>query len=96
MANGGNITYGIKLKVDSTDLTTVKSQIDNLLKTYSSMGDFRKTTGMDFSQIKDHFSNLNTSFGEVSKGVKTIGQAFNESYNMKLGTLNFSKFNEEI
>ena len=95
MANR-NITYGVKLKVDSTDLNSVNNQIADLLKTYNSMGDFGKKFGMNFKQIKEHFSEMGTSFTEVQKGVQSIGEAFSKSYNSKLGTVNFKEFNEEI
>ena len=95
MANR-NITYGVKLKVDSTDLNSVNNQITDLLKTYNSMGDFGKKFGMNFKQIKEHFSEMGTSFTEVQKGVQSIGEAFSKSYNSKLGTVNFKEFNEEI
>lgn len=96
MANGGNITYGIKLKVDSTDLNSVNTQVLDMLKTYSSIASFGKKTDMNFKQIKEYFTGMGTSFTEVQQGVQSIGEAFEKSYNPKLGTVNFKEFNSEI
>ena len=53
MANGGNITYGIKLKVDSTDFGSVKKQLEDLVKTYSTMGTLSKETGLSPKKLKE-------------------------------------------
>ena len=96
MANGGNITYGIKLKVDSTDLNSIKNQLNDLVNIYSSMGSLSKASGINFKDLNANFKNIGTSFKEVQGNITKVRDAFNASFNTRLGTLNFESFNKAL
>ena len=96
MSNGGNITYGIKLKVDSTDLNSIKNQLNDLVNIYSSMGSLSKASGINFKDLNTNFKNIGTSFKEVQGNITKVRDAFNASFNTRLGTLNFESFNKAL
>lgn len=96
MANGGNITYGIKLKVDSTDFGSVKKQLEDLVKTYSTMGTLSKETGLSPKKLKEQFDAQNTSFKEIQNNIQKVYTSFTSSFNNKMGALDFSKFNHSL
>ena len=63
---------------------------------YASMGTLSKASGMNFKDLSTNFKNIGTSFKEVQGNITKVRDAFNASFNTRLGTLNFESFNKAL
>ena len=79
--SGGNITFGVDFKVDSSNLNKIKSELQNI----------QKLTVKDLVP-----GSSKTDLDSLTKSAKELESALNKAFNTNLGTLNVSKFNEEL
>ena len=84
MANGGSINYTVKYNIDKTGLNQMKASLQEILNL--TQGDLikinSKATKEDLKQLQD--------------AAKAVGSALERAFNPNLGTLNVSKFNQEL
>lgn len=87
MANGGSIKYTVGFNVDKSGLNQLKASLQEL----------KQMTAADLIKINPGFAN--TAQAEIQKIRGSIGEletALNKAFNTNLGTLNISKFNQEL
>lgn len=82
--NGGSINYTVKYNIDKTGLNQMKASLQEILNL--TQGDLikinSKATKEDLKQLQD--------------AAKAVGSALERAFNPNLGTLNVSKFNQEL
>ena len=84
MANGGSIKYTVGFNVDKSGLNQIKASLQEL----------QNLTHADLKMV-----NANATNGELEKIKKTakeVESALERAFNPNLGTLNISKFNQEL
>ena len=84
----GDITFGVGFQVDKTGLQQVQQQLQQLqsgLKT----NDIAKINNQSLDQAKKTLTQIQSTAIDVEK-------AMNKAFNLKLGTLNLSKFQAEL
>ena len=87
MANGGSIKYTVGFNVDKSGLNQLKASLQEL----------KQMTAADLIKINPGFAT--TAQAEIQKIRGSIGEletALNKAFNTNLGTLNISKFNQEL
>ena len=84
MANGGSIKYSVGFNVDKTGLNQMKASLQELLN----------LTHQDLIKInsKATVEDLN----KIKASAKSVESALEKAFNPNLGTLNVSKFNQEL
>ena len=85
MANGGRIDYTIGFKVDQSGLNQIKANLTSIQQ--GSTKDFVGLKGLQDADKK---------LIEIKKTASDVEAALNRSFNSNLGTLNISKFNQEL
>ena len=82
--NGGSINYTVKYNVDKTGLNQMKASLQEILNL--THGDLIK---INSKATQDDLKKLQDS-------AKAVGSALERAFNPNLGTLNVSKFNQEL
>lgn len=85
MANGGRIDYTVGFKVDQSGLNQIKANLASIQQ--GSTKDFIGLKGLQDADKK---------LIEIKKTASEVEVALNRSFNSNLGTLNISKFNQEL
>ena len=85
MANGGRIDYTVGFKVDQSGLNQIKANLASIQQ--GSTKDFIGLKGLQDADQK---------LIEIKKTASDVEVALNRSFNSNLGTLNISKFNQEL
>lgn len=87
MANGGNIRYSVNFDVNKTGLNEIKASLQEI----------QKLTAQDLMKINN--TSLSVAQQDLEKlkvSVKQLDGALDKAFNSDLGTLNVSKFNQEL
>lgn len=84
MANGGSIKYSVGFNVDKTGLNQMKASLQELLN----------LTKQDL--IKINGKATDAELDKIKKSAKEVESALERAFNPNLGTLNVSKFNQEL
>lgn len=85
MANGGRINYTVGFNVDQSGLNQIKS----------SLASIQQGTTKDFVGLKG-LQDADKKLTEIKGTAAEVEAALNRSFNSNLGTLNISKFNQEL
>lgn len=85
MANGGRIDYTVGFKVDQSGLNQIKANLTSI----------QQGTTKDFVGLKG-LQDADKKLIEIKKTASDVEAALNRSFNSNLGTLNISKFNQEL
>lgn len=85
MANGGRIDYTVGFKVDQSGLNQIKANLTSI----------QQGTTKDFVGLKG-LQDADKKLVEIKKTASDVEAALNRSFNSNLGTLNISKFNQEL
>ena len=87
-ANGGNIRFGVDFNVNKSGLNQLKASLQEIQKlTVESV--------VNLDDKLDMTKAVN-SLNQVKATAKEVEQALNRSFNQKLGTVNVTKFNQEL
>lgn len=88
MANGGRIDYTVGFKTDKSGLNQLKSSLQEI----------KALTAQDLMKIGGHndIKRAETELDSLKKSIKEIDGALERAFNADLGTLNVSKFNQEL
>lgn len=87
MANGGNIRYSVNFDVNKTGLNEIKASLQEI----------QRLTAQDLMKINN--TSLSVAQQDLEKlkvSVKQLDGALDKAFNSDLGTLNVSKFNQEL
>ena len=84
MANGGSFKYSVGFNVDKTGLNQMKASLQELLN----------LTKQDL--IKINSKATDAELDRIKKSAKDVESALERAFNPNLGTLNVSKFNQEL
>lgn len=86
MAN--RITYQVGYQVDKTALNEIKASLQSL----------QKLTSSDLMNLNRNMSlpEVNVQLQQIKKSASEVSDALSRSFNTDLGTLNISKFNNEL
>lgn len=87
MANGGNIRYSVNFDVNKTGLNEIKASLQEI----------QRLTAQDLMKINN--TSLSVAQKDLEKlkvSVKQLDGALDKAFNADLGTLNVSKFNQEL
>ena len=87
MANGGSIKYSVGFNVDQSGLNKAKSALQELQRL--SAGDLMKINNTSFDQAKKDLK-------ELKANASVLEGALSKAFNANLGTVNVSKFNQEL
>lgn len=96
--NGGRVNYTIGFNIDDNSLGKASSSIKQLLNTLNKIqnagpASLIKINPEDNDQIKNA---LKQRIADAKSASETVSKIIQKSYNPKLGTLNITKFNEEM
>ena len=88
MANGGSIKYSIGFNVDKTGLNQLKSSLQEI----------KQMTANDIMRIGGHtdIQRANQELAELKSSIAAIDNALDQAFNSDLGTLNITKFNQQL
>lgn len=87
MANGGQIKYGINFNVDKTGLNQLKAELQQIKN--MTVGDLVKLN-------PSVANNAVTELEKIKASARQLEGALERSFNPNLGTLNVTKFNQEL
>lgn len=87
-ANGGNIRFGVDFNVNKSGLNQLKASLQEI----------QKLTVESVVNLDDKLDMTKAvhSLNQVKSTAKEVEQALNRSFNQKLGTVNVTKFNQEL
>lgn len=88
MANGGRIDYTVGFKTDKSGLNQLKSSLQEI----------KALTAQDLMKIGGHndIKKANDELEQLKTSIGLIDGALEKAFNADLGTLNISKFNQEL
>ena len=86
MANGGQINYSIGFNVNNTQLNQLKTSLREL----------QRLTVQDIGRINFNTKDAEGDLRKVKQSVSELQSALEKASNKDLGTVNISKFNQEL
>ncbi len=86
--NGGQIKFGIGFNVDQQGLRTLQSDLEKI-QNMSAATFSKMNKNLSFRDAVDELDKIKGSVGQLQS-------ALNKAFNTDLGTINISKFNNEL